>query len=239
MSNFKKVLVDKYYNSRAACQVIGSLLDNPKLIHSKELPLSVDDFINPLHKTVFGVVYDLSNNGVGKVTLADIETHLATMSPISHKRFFDSQGDEWIAKVIETSEVENYEHYYWMVRKLSCLRSYMTQGLDVTKLLDYNEFDPTILQQQEERLFAMTMNDIISFFDRKNIEAKKSFVQQSSESGKVGENADLIRQRLKESPAYGFSFESDYLNTIARGLRRGALYIESRDSGTGKENLFR
>ena len=80
----------------------------------------------------------------------------------------------------------------------------------------------------------MSMNEIISYFDKKSIVAKKQFMVADSESGKVGEDAEKMFKRLQEQPAYGFSFESNYMNAIGRGLRRKALYIESRDSGTGK-----
>lgn len=233
----KRQLIKKYYNSRAACQVLGCLLTNPELVKSKELPISQDDFINPLHQVIFGVAYDLAHKGVKTIRLAEIENHLNATSPVSYERFMNQQGDEWVQKVLMDSEIGNYEHYYWVVRKLSCLRAYLHQGMDVAGLLDYTQVDPTLIEQQEEKFFTMSMNDIIRYFDRKSLNAKEQFVVSSNEGGKIGEGAKELRKRLKESPPFGYSFESEYLNTLAYGLRVGALYVESRESGTGKSRL--
>ena len=231
----QKALMNKYYNSRAACQVLGCLLENPTLVKSKERVITVDDFMNPLHQTLFGVIYDLAHKGVQTIRLADIETHLSTVSPMAHERFKKAQGEEWVSKISLDCELSSFEHYYWVVKKLSCLRAYLRQGMDVSGLLDYNQIDPTLLQQQEENLLEMSMNDIIAYFDRKNIQAKQSYIVSHNEGGKLGEGAKELRERLKEKPPYGFSFESNYLNAIGYGLRPGALYIESRDSGTGRQ----
>ena len=230
----KNTLMKKYYNSRAVCQVLACLLENPKLVKSRELPLTADDFIMPLHKLVFGVVYDLAHKDVSKIRVADIEAHLNAVSPISCKKFFDVQGVEWVEKILDNCEFANYEHYYWCVRKMTCLRSYISQGVDVSDLLDYTSVDVETIGEQEEKLFKMSMNEIISYFDKKSINAKKQFIVTDSESGQIGEDAEKSYLQLRSKPAYGFSFESEYMNTIARGLRRKALYIESRDSGTGK-----
>ena len=230
----KKTLAKKYYNSRASCQVLACLLENPSLVKNRELPLSSDDFVTPLHKLIYGVVWDLAQKDVKKIRVADIEAHLNAVSPISCKKFFDAQGVEWVEKILENSEFDNYEHYYWTLRKLTCLRAYIEQGIDVSDLLDYNLVDVEEIGKQEEKLFKMSMNEIISYFDKKSIVAKKQFMVADSESGKVGEDAEKMFKRLQEQPAYGFSFESNYMNAIGRGLRRKALYIESRDSGTGK-----
>ena len=230
----KRQVIKKYYNSRAACQVLGCLLTNPELVKSKELPISQDDFINPLHQVIFGVAYDLAHKGVKTIRLAEIENHLNATSPVSYERFMNQQGDEWVQKVLMDSEIGNYEHYYWIVRKLSCLRAYLQQGMDVAGLLDYTQVDPTLIEQQEEKFFTMSMNDIIRYFDRKSLNAKEQFVVSSNEGGKIGRNSEEIRRRLKESPPFGYTFESEYLNTLAYGLRIGALYVESRNSGCGK-----
>lgn len=233
----KRQLVKKYYNSRAACQVLGCLLTNPELVKSKDFPISQEDFINPLHQVVFGVVYDLAHKGIKTIRLTEVENHLNSTSPIAYEKFMLQKGDEWIQKVLMDTEVGNYEHYYWVVRKLSCLRAYLQQGMDVAGLLDYQQVEPTLIEQQEEKFFAMSMNDIIRYFDRKSLNAKEQFVVSNNEGGKIGEGAKELRKRLKESPPFGYSFESEYLNTLAYGLRIGALYVESRDSGTGKSRL--
>ena len=224
----------KYYSSRSACQVLGCLLTNPELVKSKELPISQEDFVNPLHQLIFGVAYDLAHKGIKTIRLTEIENHLNATSPISYERFMSQQGDEWVQKVLMDTEIGNYEHYYWVVRKLSCLRAYLEQGMDVAGVLDYSQVDPTLIEQQEEKFFDLSMNDIIRYFDRKSLNAKEQFVVSNNEGGKIGEDSRALREQLKESPPFGYSFESEYLNTLGYGLRPGALYVESRESGLGK-----
>lgn len=226
-------LSKKYYNARASCQVLACLLNNPKLVKSRELPITADDFVTPLHKLTYGVIFDLANKNVDKIRVADIESHLNAVSPISYKKFFELQGAEWIEKILENCEDGNYEHYYYCVRKLTCLRSYIEQGIDVSELLDYTSVDIEEIGLQEDKLLRMSLNDIVSFFDKKIISAKKQFIVADEESGRIGDDADKAYASLRDKPAYGYTFESEYMNAIGRGLRRKALYIESRDSGTG------
>ena len=131
-----KQLMSKYYNPRAVCQVLGGLMKNPQWVKSKDLPITADDFINPLHLTIFGVVHDLAEKGIMTIGLADIEAHLNQVSPVSYERFEKAQGQEWVSKVLEVSEVDNFEYYYHIVKKLTCLRSYLAQGISASDLLD-------------------------------------------------------------------------------------------------------
>lgn len=233
----KKHLLQKYYNSRAACQVLACLMEKPSLILSKEFPLQREDFLNPLHEVLYGVILDLSQKQIQTIRPSEVEAHLHTVSPITYDRFEQNRGFEWLEQLCQIAELGNYEYHYFIVKKLACLRSFIAKGVEVTELLDYTQIDPHLLQEQEERFFRMSLGDILAFFDRKLLQAKQSFVLETGDEGKVGENAEEYREQLKQSPAFGYAFESDYLTAIGRGLRRGALYVESRNSGNGKSRI--
>ena len=232
----QKQLASKYYNPRAICQVLGVLLKNPQLVKSKDLPIIQDDFLNPLHLTIYGVIRDLAEKGIMSVGLADIEAHLNHVSPMSYERFEKAQGKEWVMKVLETSEPSNYEYYYQIVKKLTCLRSYLMQGMSVHDLLDYTLVDPDELQAQEEAFFKMELSDIVAHFDKRLLAAKLPFANQDQEDcGQLGEVIDEVLANLGTANPYGFTLESEYLNEIVRGARRGTFYLEIRDSGQGKQ----
>lgn len=231
-----KQLASKYYNPRAVCQVLGVLMKNPQLVKSKDLPIIQEDFINPLHLTIFGVVHDLAEKGIMSVGLADIEAHLNHVSPISYERFEKAQGQEWVVKVLETSEPNNYEYYYQIVKKLTCLRSYLAQGISVSDLLDYTLVDPDELQKQEEAFFKMELSDIVAHFDKRLLAAKLPFANTDQEDcGQLGDVIDEVLATLGTAKPYGFTLESEYLNEVLRGARRGCFYLEIRDSGQGKQ----
>lgn len=231
-----KQLMSKYYNPRAVCQVLGGLMKNPQWVKSKDLPITADDFINPLHLTIFGVVLDLAEKGIMTIGLADIEAHLNQVSPVSYERFEKAQGQEWVSKVLEVSEVDNFEYYYHIVKKLTCLRSYLAQGISVSDLLDYTLVDPDELQKQEEAFFKMELTDIVAHFDKRLLKAKLPFANRDQEDcGVLGDVIDEVMASLGEAKPYGFTLESEYLNEVLRGGRRGTFYLEIRDSGMGKE----
>lgn len=149
--------------------------------------------------------------------------------------FENEKNTEWLNQICEDSNYANYEYYYNKIRKLSLLRSYMKEGIDVTDILDMEEIDHIIIKQQQEKFEIMTLIEIQQYFDKKNIIVKQRFfIKDEKSSRKAGDNAEELRNQIKENPCYGFGLESEYLNTITRGALGGKFFIETMDSGMGK-----
>lgn len=231
--------IKKYYDKRSACQVLGSLMLNPKLINSKEYPIEIDDFVTPNHKALFGSIYNLSQQGVASIGLNDIESYMHNYKPLDHIKMFEkNDSSEWINKLIEDANTYNYDYYYTNLKKLAILRSYIEMGFNVADILDVNEMDTIIYGQQLENFEMLTVNDIISYFDRKNLKAKKRFiVDKEGARRKAGDDAEELRERMKESPTYGYGLESQYLNSITRGALPCKFILETRDTGMGKTRV--
>lgn len=235
----KKETIEKYYDSRSACQVLGCLMLEPQRLSSREMQVAEFDFVSPIHKTLFISIYNLSLQGLKTISLGDVETYLANNNPVGHKKMFEEwNGAEWITSILEDANVYNYDYYYWIVRKFSFLRIKMQNGQDVSTLLDMTELDCEALRIQRENFDLLTIDDIIRYFDSVNLSAKRPFVTRAEEARrKAGDNAFELLKQLALAPSFGFATESAYLNTIMRGLRRGTFMLETRDSGQGKTRV--
>ena len=231
-----KKKIGKYYCKRSSCQVLGCMMKNPRLTTSREFAVNENDFISPMHKTLFMVIYNLAIKGATEVKLSDVEIYLANNDVVAHNRMFvNGDGAEWIASILEDANESNYPYYHAMVRKYSYLRCKMEMGQDVSEILDLEEINTTILEQQKESFEHMTLNDIIRYFDSLNLKSKNSFMVRSVESSrKVGDNARELRELMKQSPDFGYSYSSRFLNTVSRGARRKTFTIRTQDTGTGK-----
>jgi len=234
-----KKQIEKYHDKRTSCQVLGCIMKNPNLLKDKKYALHKDDFPNGLHQLIHTCVYNLSLQGLNEVKIADIETYLNTNDPKSYKMIFENEKNiEWLSQIYEDGNNTNYEYYYNKLRKLSLLRSYMTEGTDVSGVLDMDEIDHIIIKQQQEKFESMTLSEVQQYFDRKNFNVKEKFlIRDSTKRRKAGDNADELRVKMKESPCYGYGLESKYLNTLTRGALKGGFFLETRDSGKGKTRV--
>lgn len=236
MKILTKKRLEKYYNPQASCQVLGCIMKKPSLMKLTNYQLDIEDFLGDRHRTLFFSIHNLMIQGLQEIKISDIETYLSVNDPKGYVLLFENEQNlEWIDNILEDSNEVNFEYYYTIIRKMALLRNYMKEGTDVTCLLDLDEIDPVIIRDQQEKFELKSLIDIQRFFDKKNTIAKERFfMRDGGASRKSGENADELRQRLKENPCYGFGLESQYLNTITRGALGGKFFIETRDSGLGK-----
>ena len=236
MNSKENKLLKKYYDSRSACQVLGSLMCNPMLVKSLDYSLDKEDFVGAIHKALYVCIYNLSNQGLKTIDLSDIENYMHNVDPVGYVKMFEKyNGEEWIVNIIEDANVENFDYYYKVVRKYALLRNYIKNGIEVSEILDLNDMDTEKQQIQLESFDKLDIGDIIKFFDWKNLEGKQRFtVRDGNKSRKAGDNARELRELLKQTPNYGFSFESEYLTTVTQGMVGGRFMVESRDSGMGK-----
>ena len=236
MKTETRKLLKLYYDSRSACQVLGYLMINPLMIKNTSYPLDVEDFSVGRHTWLYKAIYNLAMKGATSLSLTDVESYIANVSPLTHKKFFeDSNGVEWINEIINDVKEDNFDYYYSTLRKYSLLRSYIQQGIDVKDILNKEELNGTILEEQLANFDNLTIEDIIHCFDRRNLDSKQRFaIREDNKSRKSGEGAEELFNVMKQSPSYGYGLESNYLNAITYGAVGGRFLLESRDSGCGK-----
>ncbi|MFA7689401.1 MAG: DnaB-like helicase C-terminal domain-containing protein [Bacilli bacterium] len=232
-------LINKYYDKRAACQVLGTLMKEPYRLKSNENILLKNDFSSGMHEIIFICIYNLTYQDIKQINVSEIESCLATSSPVNYKKIFDDATNvEWLHKILQDANPLNYGYYYQKLKKMSLLRSYLNQGVIISDILDIDEIDPIIKQKQQENFDIMTIEDIIKICDQKIIMAKKDFiVKNNSEARKAGDEAEILYKKMKDSPSYGLGLESQYLNTVIRGMEKQKFMLETRDTGTGKSRV--
>ena len=234
-----KDVLKRYNDPRACCQVLGCLMLNPKLVKSRQYPIHSEYFATRNHRILFEVIEALAENGANQITLSDIETWMAQNASLAYKRFFEmSDESDWILALIEDANLSNYEYYFNVVRKYSYLRDKLDSGQDVSDILDESEIDTALLEQQREKFLRTPLQDIIKYFDKKNIDIKQKYSLKSDEDvRKSGDNIDELLESFKLAPELGWRSESQYLDNATRGCRRGMFVVESKDSGTGKSRM--
>lgn len=234
-----KKQIEKYFDKRSSCQVLGCLMKNPNFQKDKKYILNIEDFPNGIHQLVYTCVYNLSLQDLKEIKIAEIESYLNTNDPKAYSLIFENEKNiEWLSQIYEDSNSINYEYYYNKIRKLSLLRNYMGEGIDVSEILDMEEIDHVIIKQQQEKFEIMTLSEVQQYFDKKNFNVKEKFlVRDSTKRRKSGDNANELREKMKESPCFGYGLESKYLNTLTRGALKGGFFLETRDSGKGKTRV--
>lgn len=239
MSSKRRDLIKRYYDSRSACQVLGILMAKPKLLLSIDYSLDKEDFVGVIHKTLFVCIYNLAHKGINSINLTDIENYLHNTDSVGYAKMFEKfDGTKWISDILQDANVDNFDYYYELVRKYSLLRSYLNVGIEVKDILDLTEMDSETLDKQQKEFETLTVEEMIRYFDRQNMQSKERFLTSSrNTSRKSGDGARELYEIIREAPAYGYGLDSDYLNAVVYGALGGRAMLESRDSGTGKINF--
>lgn len=232
-------LIKKYYDSRSACQVLGCLMQDTNLVKSNYNVLETQDFLGGVHQTIFTCLFNLAQQGVKRITVGEIESYLATADPVGHKRIFDNQNNvDWIHKTLADANLSNYDYHYQTVRKFALLRDCISNGTDISHILNMNEIDPKLIKIQRDDFNNKTVRDIIKTIDVNHLNIKKRFlVKEKNSSRKAGDDAEELFEEMQKSPSYGLGFESEYLNTIMYGANKSEFLLETRDSGKGKSRV--
>lgn len=215
-------------------------MKEPYRIKDKDFYLTTKDFSSGLHEIIFISIYNLAYQNIKEITISEIEGYLAISNPVNYKKIFDdTENLNWLNKILEDANTVNYTYYYLKVRKMSLLRSYLEQGIDISDILNVDELDPNKKQKQQDAFDNMTIENIIQLCDQKILMVKKDFViKNDNETRKAGDNADILYEKFKESPSYGLGLESEYLNTVTRGMQKKKFFLETRDTGNGKTRII-
>lgn len=228
--------LDKLQDKRAYVHLFAGLLhDSKKLSQVKEFPLSEEDFVEKFHKIIFSAIHNLYHEGVEKITPMEIDGYLSNYKTL-HGIFESNEGLEYLFKLEELGEPENFEYHYTRVKKFTLLRHYHKAGIDISEIYS---IDPMLDTEEEilnnKRFNEMTIEQMINFVESKLIDIKDKFVfDNEGYEGHVSENLESILESKMQTPSYGASFHSGFYNTATRGARKRKLYCVSGSSGSGK-----
>ena len=231
-----KVVLEKLQDKMAYVHLFAGLIKDPSIFtQTKDYQLAEDDFVDKFHKIIFMAVHNLHHEGIEKITPLEINSYIANYKT-QHAIFESFDGEEYLEKLEEFGEPENFDYHYTRIKKFSLLRKYYNAGIDIS---DIYSIDPLLNTEDEmvnnKRFNDMTIDQMVRHVENKLIEIKDSFLFDSDNyEGHIAENLEDILIAKMQTPSYGASFPSGFYNTAVRGARKRKLYTVSGSSGSGK-----
>lgn len=226
----------KYVDTTAIIQVIGSVYSNPSLLDlTDKYDVNEEDFTNDFHKIVYGAIYKLYELGAKEITLENINDFLSAR-PKSRAIFEKEKGNEWLIKASESALPSAFDYYYNRLKKFTLLRMYDNIGVDVSDIYDPdNILDIKKRQAQEELIDNLALSDIADKIEAK-IEAIRIEYADGDidEASQAAEGIDDLLEKFKEHPEVGVPMYGSLINTVTRGARLKKFYLRSAATGVGK-----
>lgn len=226
----------KYIDTAAALQVIGCTIQNPNLLEEDGTHFyNEEDFTNDLHKVIFGAIFNLHQMGTNHITPQTIEDYLRNR-PNSYGIYNANKGNEWVAEIIKSADLDNFEYYYSRMKKMTLLRAYEDVGVNVSWIYDPDDvFDIKNQEDQEDILDKYDLNELADLIENRILNIRAEKVDNSTdESRSIGENLDQLFEMLETEPDIGAPLYDKFFNTVTRGARLGKYYIRSAATGVGK-----
>ena len=226
----------KFVDTTAIMQVIGCIYKHPYLLEQEDKYFfHEEDFTERFHQTLFGSIYNLKMLGANKINIDDILNYLSTR-PTREAEFKVNKGEEYLAKLVDIADLSKFDYYYGRMKKMTLLRFYDNNGIDVRDLYDPdNILDIKKKQIQEDWLDNSSLEEIAQKIDDKIEMIKSTCVDNSF--GKARHASEGIRgliDRLKETPEVGVPLYGPLINTVTRGARLKKFYLRSAPTGCGK-----
>jgi replicative DNA helicase len=224
-----------YQDKTSIIQVLGSILKKPSLLaDSGKYQLTNDDFPEKFHKIIFAATFNLYKDGTEVINEFEIDGFLKDYD-IQYNIFNKNDGLEYIQRITEIAEVENFDYHYKRLKKFSLIREMDGLGFDVSQIYDDSIIHPKEKEEMQEKFDKLTIEEILTFYETKMIEVKDKFKTNSESIGiQAGEEVDDFLDRLEMSPDIGVPLNSEYLTSIFRGSRKRKFYIRSSITGGGK-----
>ena len=232
---------DKMLNPQSAiANMLGSICNKPELLIDNNVSLDKDDFVLQFHKIVFTALNNIiAEAGTEKpISAFDIDTYLKSFEKY-HQVWSDSKGLDYMQSCIDNAEPNTFSLNYKVVKKMSLLRMFKSQGFSLEGIYDYTTTDLNRFAKQQEQLAKMSLDDIVSYFDNLsvNIKDKVRAWENGSNSFKAGDDLEDFIKSIQSSPLYGLGFNDSYLNTLTGGMQLGKFYLRSMSTGRGKTRL--
>lgn len=216
--------------------VIGCVCNDLDLIRDTSIHIDVNDFVQNVHKVTFASIKNIAIQSplAESLSARDVDNYLAAFEG-RHKKWLEQKGFEYVQQCIEKSNPDTFKLSYQRLRKMSLLREYVQEGIDITDIYDYKSLDTQVLDDDMQRIDNLSIGEIIDHFSVKQLRVKDKFnVDSETKSFKAGDNLDDLFKRLEEGPEYGIPFDNAYYNFLFRGMTEGRVLLQSGSTGSGK-----
>lgn len=216
------------YDESSALFVLGSLCNDTSLLDEKH-PLSKRDFqYKEFDKIIFIVIKTYKERGAKELNSEDFVEFLKGY-PAQNRIFEDNDGVNFIDTIKGMKKENSYDVYYEIVRKFSLLSLYKEKKFDITRFYDEAKDSSKALEDFNK----YSAQEIIDYFEGQIAEIKREFhIRNNLEEYKAGSDFEETKRRFKEEPLLGASFQSEYMNSIFRGMY--GFLLRGSKSGGGK-----
>ena len=216
------------YSSHMADMLLGCYLQDPTLTLNEKYKIDASEFQILFHQIIYAICYNCATEGYKSLSIMDFEKRLEPYKS-QYQCYLDNNGAEYIETVTELTDISNFEVYYKEFRKFSCLQAYKDIGFNIDEFYDETKSE----ESQLENLNKYTIEEIINHFEGLQVDVKRRFTNNGvKEEYLAGSDFIYSKERYKESPLIGNSFQSPYLNGIFRGMY--GFLIRGAKSGGGK-----
>lgn len=221
-------------NRNVVMQLFGCLMKNPLLLGEvNSYNLTPDDFEKRLDKQIFAGIYNLFLGGAERITVADIDNYFK-----GHKAIYDSfvkaNGIEYLQDAEELSVSENFPYYYSTLKKYNAVKDLKKAGFDTSSFYPENVLDENY-EKKMGRFDAMTVQNIFDEVRQKLIEVEGKYgAGTNTKTSTAVEGLGELLESLKSTPDIGAALQGSHFNTVVRGARKGAFYLQSSGTGVGK-----
>lgn len=225
------------YDTQSENFILGSLLNEPSLIHEEAYLLTPVDFYNKRNQIIFSVIYNMTAQGVERITPQDIDSYLMRF-PEQYRVYNENSGISALMAISEVGRPDKkiYESHYIRIKKFTILRDLEGIGVDTSRFYDTTSLFNSEINEQFELLsiddILLEVKKEINRIEDSHISKKKATSQDASEG------ILSIIEQFKESPEIGEFLDGDIYNFAVRGARYGKFYINSAASGHGKTRMM-
>lgn len=218
--------------------VLGYVANHPLELLGNSINLSDEDFVNDFHKVVFNAINNLAIDSKGEtdeVTPLAVDVYLANY-PKYYQIWKQNDGPQFLSDAKETEPQFSFTHDYGLVKKFSVLRKYLSEGIDIKDIYDYDETNIEKVNDMNKRIEKMEVSEIVEHFTTKVINIRGDIELDNEDTVKFAASDDIesLLIRLNKEPVMGYPFMNPYYNTLFRGMQSGRFMLRSAKSGSGK-----
>lgn len=216
-------------------QVLGGIIKKPSILtETEKYNLTVQDFSSTFEKIIFTAINNLYNNGARTISIVDIENSLTT-NDTAKKVFENNNGIEYLQDVDAFVDESNFDYYYNKLKKINLLRDFQKQGIDI-KDFYIEDLSEEKAYEINSRFENLTIQEIVDGIKKKILGLENSYLKNdATETRSAAEGIQELLDNIKEGYAgIGMPLQGKIYNAVVSGARKGALYIRSAGSGTGK-----
>lgn len=227
-------------NIELYCQVLGSIMKEPVLLHNTPNPITINDFSknNTIARTIFFAVNNIANSESRSISNDMIIAYLNQYDTLksNYNRY---NGPEFVQMCLDKGNPENFNAFYNQLKKTSLLVALKSKGFNITPY-DYEtaaeNYGSGSRKELEciERYEQATEEEILGYVERQFEELRTNYVSGGISSVDASTGLEELLTSLGTNGDYGPALRGEMFNSIVRGARAGCMYLRSSGTAGGK-----